>query len=68
MFRFSSEQRKFVHYWASKFNLKSKSFNTDNKRILTISKKQSPIELLNYLLSVGGENGKYKVILPENQL
>lgn len=64
----SSDQRKFIHQTAARLHLKSKSYSSESEseRQLTIQKRHRPMELLNYLLKIGGENGKYKVILPMN--
>lgn len=59
---FSNEERRLIHQEAHKIGLKTQSLGTGNSRYLTISKKRSPIDILEVINKNNGQYGKYKLI------
>ena len=61
---FSKDERAFIHREARKFALKSHSYGKDDQRYLVLSRKRSPLQVLQHVFDAGGETGKYKLIAP----
>ena len=61
---FGRDERASIHAEARKLGLKSQSFGKDESRYLVVSRKRSPLQLLQHILDAGGETAKYKLIPP----
>lgn len=61
---FTNEERAIIHQEAKRLGLKSQSYGPKSQRILTISRKIHPQELVNELLDLGGSTEKYQLIEP----
>ena len=61
---FTNEERNVIHQIAKQMGLKSQSYGPKTARILTISRKIQPHELVNELLEQGGSTEKYQLIEP----
>ncbi|KAL7306319.1 hypothetical protein TKK_0001746 [Trichogramma kaykai] len=61
---FTNEERHVIHLVAKQMGLKSQSYGPKTSRILTISRKILPHELVNQLLESGGSTEKYELIKP----
>lgn len=61
---FSSEERKIIHELARKFALISKSYGSESNRVLTVKRRRTPIQLLEYVVRAGGSNENYQIIGP----
>ncbi|XP_014215135.1 NF-kappa-B-repressing factor-like [Copidosoma floridanum] len=61
---FTNDERATVHQIAQQIGLKSQSYGPKSQRILTISRKIHPRELVKELLELGGVTEKYELIEP----
>lgn len=61
---FNNEERRIIHIESTSLGFRSKSRGKGEERYLILSRKRSANELLDYLMSVGGETAQYLLIGP----
>ena len=62
---FTDKEHKEIHTLANRFGLKCKSHGKGDDQYLVVSHRFQPHQLLQYLIAIGGETEKYKVIPPQ---
>jgi len=62
---FSNEERAIIHKEGQKSGLKTKSFGKGEERYLVVSRKRSPSQLFEHIMSSGGQTNKYSLIPPK---
>ncbi|GFY65764.1 NF-kappa-B-repressing factor [Trichonephila inaurata madagascariensis] len=59
---FTKEERKDIHIWRRKYNLRSASYGPNKNRRLVIRHKWGVTDLLNILVEAGGSTDQYELV------
>jgi len=62
---FSKEERAIIHKEAQAIGLKSQSYGKGDNRHITLKRKRNPVELYRYIMDMGGETDKYRLVSPK---